>query len=195
MSSSESDHPLSTDSERPASSLTSSRSASSLSIVSSVDDDYFSCLDDNNSAASSPFEEIFFSDAELPEACFPTGDDNYDADEFPTTVLIYSLSSSPVASPSFSPQPFKPSLVDQATQSSEDDIQRLSEWATVVNWDPRVPDSFPPGLQTCILPPWWRSDECHGTFGYPAYARLEKPFSYAGRFPDGDPRSDDMEGR
>ncbi len=45
-----------------------------------------------------------------------------------------------------------------------------------------------------ILPPWWRSDTCLGTFGFPAYKRLDDTAAFGGRFLDRDPQSDDMEG-
>ncbi len=189
--------PSSVDSDRPMSHL-SSRSASSVSlassIVSSESDTYYSCTGampaDLRLLDKSPFSEAEFN--------FPL---DIEADEQPSTVLIYLAEVSPVASPdlsSCSPLPFPStqlSIVDCAMQSGEHDFPRLSEWATLVVWDPRLPGAFPPNSNTSILPSWWHNAECLGTFGYPAFMRLQKPVSYAGRFSLGDPCSDDMEGR
>ncbi len=137
-------------------------------------------------------------DESLEELDFPF---DVEAEEQPSTVLIYSanalpdvLSKSPPCPPSSDPL-IQPLTADHATQSEERDSLRLSEWATLVVWDPRLPGTFPPDSNTSILPPWWRGEECHGTFGYPAFTGLVKPVSFAGRFAQGDPRSDDMEGR
>ncbi len=92
---------------------------------------------------SSPFEETLFFNADLPETCLPLGDDD-DTDEPPTTVIIYSVHLLPAASPCFPPQLPNPSSIDQATQSSEDDLFRPSEWATLVGWDPNISPVFMP---------------------------------------------------
>ncbi len=68
----------------------------------------------------------------------------------------------------------------------------------MVVWDPRLTGSFPPESRTLILPPWWRSEECEGTFGSPGsviYQRLPEFAQDGGRFPLGHPQSDDMEGK
>ncbi|MCP4599778.1 MAG: hypothetical protein GY847_04430, partial [Proteobacteria bacterium] len=171
--------PLSVDSNRPMSHL-SSRSASSVLLVSSIASsdsyDYYTCTDEMD-ADQFPFEEVLFFNADLEEFNFPL---NAEVDEQPSTVLISSVDVSPVASPSSSPclpslfPLTQPLTADQAMQSGEHDFYRLSEWATLVVWDPRLPGTFPPDSNMSILPPWWCNEECHGTFGYPAFTRLHK---------------------
>ncbi len=187
-------HPSSVDSDHPMSRL-SSRSASSISLISSVVssdlDDYYSCAEemaaDQRLLHGSREELDLSSDAE--------------ADQQPSTVFIHSIGTSPVATPDLSHCPLSPlplilpSTADCATQSDEHNFSCPCEWATLVVWGPRLSGTFPPDSNTYILPPWWRGEECHGTFGYPAFTGLPKPASFAGRFAQGDPRSDDMEGR
>ncbi len=179
------------DSDRPMS-HSSTCSASSHSLISSIAssdlEDYYSCADDMAAELDEFSEELnFLLDVE--------------AEEQPSTVFIYSANASPDASSNSSPCPpssvplIQPLTADHAMQSEERDFFRLSEWATMVVWDPHLPGTFPLDSNTSILPPWWRGEECHGTFGYPAFTRLSKPVSFAGRFAQGDAHSDDMEGR
>ncbi len=110
--------PSSVDSDRPMS-HSSSRSASSLSLVSSVVssdlEDYFSCTDDMATELDESSEELNF----------PSDDE---AEEQPSTVLIYSGSASPDASsksplcPPSSDSLIQPLTTDRATQSDERDV-------------------------------------------------------------------------
>ncbi len=182
----------------------SSHLASSISLVSSApssgSDNYYTCTDemDANQFPSEEFPSLD-ADSEAPDSPL---DAEADELEQPSVVLIYSADTSPVASlnPSPCPLPSLPSLisppnVDHAMQTGEHDFRRYREWATLVVWDPHLPGAFSPDSSTSILPPWWRGEECHGTFGYPAFMHLPKPISFAGRFASGDSRSDHMEGR
>ncbi len=181
--------PSSVDSNPPMSPL-SSRSASSVSLASLSDSDYQSCVDEM------PTEELPLDDFSV---------DNVDSEEFeipleaetgnqPSIVLIHSIATLPVPSP-LPPLPFIFCLtVEQAIQSGEHDPSRPSGGATIVIWDPRLSGSFPPVSRTSILLPWWRSDTCLGTFGFPTYKQLDDTAAFGGRFLDRDPQSDDMEG-
>ncbi len=192
--------PSSVDSDHPISPL-SSRSASSISLASSVlsagSDNYCTAEMDAN---PSPSEETPFLDANS-EVLDSSLDAEADELEQPSVVLIFSTDTSPAASPESSPCPspplpflIPPSIIDHDMQTDEHDPRRNHEWATLVAWDPRLPGTFSPNSSTSILPPWWRGEECLGTFGYPAFTRLIKPISFAGNFAVGDPSSDDMEG-
>ncbi len=174
----DSDHPLSHCSSRPASSV------SLMSLTASSKDDYCSCFDEMVSDEASS-DEFLFDEADLKEhGISPETEMNeldpgvfihpleVESDDQPSTVLIYStvtmlplLFSSPLPPLSVIP----PETIDQAVQSGEHDFLRRTRNATIVVWDPRLPNSFPPTCRTLILPPWWRSDQCVGTFGFPAY--------------------------
>ncbi len=193
------------DSDRPLSRL-SNRSTSSLSLVSSVSssgsENYCLCTDEMD-ANPSHFEETSLPEVE-PEVSSPPLDADAVTDEHEqsSVVLIYSINSSPIATPVSSPCPSPPlpfavssSDVDCDTQTDEHDPCRDHGQATLVVWDPRLSGIIPSSSKTSILPPWWRGDECLGTFGFPAFTRLLTPSSFAGNFVDGDPRSDDMEGQ
>ncbi len=192
--------PSSVDSDHPMSHL-SSHSASSVSLASTItssdSDDYYSCINEMATDESLP-EETLFNEADLEELNIPL---EAEADDQPSTILIYSIATSPIASLNPSPCPLtplsfiSPLTVEQAIQSGEHDFLRPSRGTTIVVWDPRLPGNFQPESHTSTLPPWWRSDECLGTFGFPAYKQLQDPVLYASRFAMGDPQSDDMEGR
>ncbi len=99
--------PSPVDSDRPMSRL-SSRSASSVSLVSSIassdSHDYYTCVDEMDSDQFLLEESVFF-DADLEELNFPL---NAEADEQPSVVLIYSADTSPAVSPNSSPCPLLP---------------------------------------------------------------------------------------
>ncbi len=119
-----------------------------------------------------------------------------EADDQPSTVLIYSIAMSPILSPL--PMPplsfIYPTTAEQSIQSDEHDFLRPRGGATIVIWDPRLAGSFPPISCMSILLLCWRSDVCLGTFGFPTYKQLVDTVAFGGRFSDGDPQSDDMEG-
>ncbi len=99
--------PSSVDSDRPMSRL-SSRSASSISLVSSITSsdshDYYTCADEMDSDQF-PLEESLFFDTDLEELNFLL---NAEANEQPSVVLIYSADTSPAVSPNSSPCPLPP---------------------------------------------------------------------------------------
>ncbi len=203
--------PSSVDSDCPLSHC-SSHSASSVSLmsmISSFDGDYHSCIDEMASEESSS-DEFLFDEADLEElGIMPETEMNKadlgesvvpleaEVDDQPSTILIYStvamsplLFSSPLPPLSVT----LPETADQAVQSGEHDFLRWTGSATIVVWDPRLPNSFPPTCRTSILPPWWQSEECVGTFGFPAYQQLSKEFAARARFVEGHPQSDDIDG-
>ncbi len=179
----------------------SRRSASSVSLASMIpssnSDDYYSCADET-ALNDLLFEETLYNEIDLEELSVLQ---ETDIDDQPSIVLIYSIATSPIVSPNLSLCPLlslpfiPPSTIERAVQMEEHDFYRLREWATIVGWDPRLPGTFPLESPTSILPPWWRSEECLGTFGFPAYQRLSKELADGGQFLKGHPQSDDMEGR
>ncbi len=154
-------------------------SASTVLLVSSVvsDSEYQSCLNEMPSEMELSIE--FLSDgSELEEPKLPLEDDNW-----PSTVQIYSIP----LTPSSSLLPLLPFFflcsIDQSVQSNEHKLVRPRDGATLVIWDPKLPGSFPPASCSSILPAWWHSTECYGTFGEAAYMNLSEPACYRRRFP------------
>ncbi len=168
------------------------------SVVSS-EDDYHSCIDEMDAGEVSPDESLFDKADQNEPGISPENEANEEAesDDQPSTVPIYSVVAPSPLLFSSSPPPLTVILTetaDQAVQSGEHDFERRTGTATIVVWDPLLPNSFPPTCRTSILPPWWRSEKCVGTFGFPAYQQLIGEVAAAARFDKGDPQSDDMEG-
>ncbi len=87
-----------------------------------------------------------------------------------------------------------PCSVDQSVQIDEHEPNHPRVGATLVVWDPNLPNSFQPASRMSILPSWWHSLECYSTFGEAAYMRLSESDAIGGDFKVGDLQSDDMEG-
>ncbi len=168
-SSVDSDCPLSHCSSHPASSVLL------MSSIASSDCDYHSCIDEM-ATEESLSDEFLFDKADLEElGVLPETETNeadleesvipleVEVDDQPSTILIYSTVAT---SPLLFSSPLPPLSVtlsetaDQAVQSGEHDFSRPTGGTTIVVWDPRLPNSFPPISHTSILPPWWRSEEC-----------------------------------
>ncbi len=122
-------------------------------------------------------DELLSNGSELEEPVFSLEDDNQ-----PSTVLIFSISPSPIPSP-LPPLPFIfLTMAEQSVQSDEHEPNRPSDGVTLVVWDPRLPGSFPPVSCMSILPAWWHSRACYGTFGEAAYMKLPEPIAIGRHF-------------
>ncbi len=199
--------PSSVDSNRSFSSCSSLTisSVSSVSSTASAEDDYCSCVEELDSDEVSSDEFLFneddlnelgiSSETEVNDDDTPTKDEL--GDQSLTTLSYSTVATSPLLSLPFLSLYSVISLetTDRAVQSSECDFQRSIGTATIVVWDPRLPNSFPPTCRTSILPPWWRSERCIGTFGFPAYQQLFGESAATARFDSDDPQKDDMEGK